>query len=291
MNYVAGASLGEAKQADIMALIAAFETLRSPSRVHIPKASMRKSVVNPQVDFEYLAEQTHGYKLAIRSSIAAQVEQLKKIEAGKLDPDEAEAQEAWEEANEVSVITMMMHLALEENKCSVSPAEYQKHLSMKVQFDREAGIVNYNQAGVDRPASPWRRAWCRTRRMPAHSSTLSWVTTAQTKESQVKEDIVDLDLRTYRQRTVIRKQDRTKKQSDKYSIIVVVKESTNGHRFVLWTQLSFATPCLLVRVFYLFDISRNFLRVTTGSEGKFRAVAISVRTVWIDQWQSSLKAS
>merc|ERR1719384_1782426 len=72
-----------------------------PSRVSILKATLRKSPVDPAADFEYLAEQTHGYsgaelhgiskiaaKLAIRSTIAKQVERLKKIENGLLDPDD-----------------------------------------------------------------------------------------------------------------------------------------------------------------------------------------------------------
>merc|ERR1712039_1146321 len=125
-----------------------------PSRVSILKATLRKSPVDPSCDFEYLAEQTHGYsgadlhgiskvaaKLAIRSTIAKQVERLKAIESGQLDPDEAEAQE-----HEVPMITMdMMRRALKESKRSVSPAEYQKYLSMKVQFDREAGIIDNSQ--------------------------------------------------------------------------------------------------------------------------------------------------
>merc|ERR1712113_32138 len=78
-----------------------------PSRVGILKATLRKSPVDPSVDFEYLAEQTHGYsgadiggiskvaaKLAIRSTIARQVEKLKKIEAGDIDEDEDEDEDA-----------------------------------------------------------------------------------------------------------------------------------------------------------------------------------------------------
>merc|ERR1719162_1834608 len=136
-----------------------------PSRVSILKASMRKSPIDPQVDFEYLAEQTHGYsgadlggiskvaaKLAIRSSIAAQVERLKAIEAGEMDAEEAAAQE---EADDVPMITMdMMRRAMKESKRSVSPAEYQKYLSMKVQFDREAGIIDDSQQGVGQASRP-----------------------------------------------------------------------------------------------------------------------------------------
>merc|ERR1712244_133390 len=132
-----------------------------PSRVSILKATLRKSPVDPSTDFEYLAEQTHGYsgadlhgiskvaaKLAIRQTIAKQVERLKAIESGQLDPDEAEAQEQEDE-----VPMDMMRRALKESKRSVSPAEYQKYLSMKVQFDREAGIINDGQSGQSQPSS------------------------------------------------------------------------------------------------------------------------------------------
>merc|ERR1719249_492376 len=112
-----------------------------PSRVSILKATLRKSPVDPSVDFEFLAEQTHGYsgadvggiskvaaKLAIRSTIANQVQRLKAIEAGDVEEDE-------EEEDAVPMITMeMLRRALKESKRSVSPAEYQKYLSMKVQF-------------------------------------------------------------------------------------------------------------------------------------------------------------
>merc|ERR1719361_1736361 len=128
-----------------------------PGRVSVLKATMRKSPIDPSVDFEYLAEQTHGYsyadlagiskvaaKLAIRSTIANQVARLKAIEAGELDEDAAD-----EEEDAVPMITMeMLRRALKESKRSVSPAEYQKYLSMKVQFDREAGIIDDSQQGV-----------------------------------------------------------------------------------------------------------------------------------------------
>merc|ERR1719492_451113 len=64
------------------------------ARVSIMKASLRKSPVDPQVDFEFLAEQTHGYsgadlagiaqvaaKVAIRLQIEKKAQQVKKIEA------------------------------------------------------------------------------------------------------------------------------------------------------------------------------------------------------------------
>merc|ERR1712154_284582 len=149
-----------------------------PSRVSILKATLRKSPVDPSTDFEYLAEQTHGYsgadlhgiskvaaKLAIRSTIAKQVEKLKKIEAGEIEPEEADNDE-----DEVPMITMdMMRRALKESKRSVSPAEYQKYLSMKAQFDREAGIINDGQSGQSQPSSMHSQ-----RPMSLHNNPIYW---------------------------------------------------------------------------------------------------------------------
>merc|ERR1711994_1091711 len=117
-----------------------------PSRVSILKATLRKSPVDPSVDFEYLAEQTHGYSGADIGGIS-KVARLKAIEAGEIDEDEPE-----EDA--VPMITMeMLRRALKESKRSVSPAEYQKYLSMKVQFDREAGVIEENQGNPSQPSA------------------------------------------------------------------------------------------------------------------------------------------
>jgi transitional endoplasmic reticulum ATPase len=134
-----------------------------PSRVSILKATLRKSPIDPTVDFEWLAEQTHGYsgadlhgiskvaaKLAIRATIQKQVEKLKQIEAGDIDPDQVDNDE-----DEVPMITMdMMRRSLKESKRSVSPAEYQKYLSMKVQFDREAGVINDDNPSSSQASQP-----------------------------------------------------------------------------------------------------------------------------------------
>jgi len=140
-----------------------------PGRVSILKACLRKSPLAPDVDFEYLAEQSHGYsgadlhgiakvaaKLAIRRTIAKQVQKLKDKEAKMKLAEEAGSQyvpedEEAEKEDEVPLITMeMMAAALKESKRSVTPAEYQKYLEMKVQFDREAGIID----GPSQPRPP-----------------------------------------------------------------------------------------------------------------------------------------
>ena len=130
-----------------------------PARVSILKACLRKSPIDPNVDFEYVAEQTHGYsgadlagiakvaaKLAIRQTIAKQVEKLKRYEAErKKNPDFEPDDDDDDKDDEVPMITSeMIKLSLKESKRSVSPAQYQKYLEMKLQFDREAGIINTN---------------------------------------------------------------------------------------------------------------------------------------------------
>jgi hypothetical protein len=79
------------------------------------------------------------------------VERLKKTEEDKKKAEELgiEYQEPEEEEEEdaVPMITMeMLVAALKEAKRSVTPAEYQKYLEMKVQFDREAGVTEQQGA-------------------------------------------------------------------------------------------------------------------------------------------------
>lgn len=53
------------------------------------------------------------------------------------------------------MITMeMLRRSLKESKRSVSPAEYQKYLSMKVQFDREAGVMDDASGNPSQPSQP-----------------------------------------------------------------------------------------------------------------------------------------
>merc|ERR1712228_715160 len=71
------------------------------ARVGILKASLRKSPMDPQVDYEYVAEQTHGYsgadlagiaqvaaKVAIRMQIEKEVANLKRKEAERAKAEE-----------------------------------------------------------------------------------------------------------------------------------------------------------------------------------------------------------
>jgi len=137
-----------------------------PGRVSILKACLRKSPIAPEVDFESIAEKTHGFsgadlhgiakvaaKLAIRQTIAKQVQKLKEEEAKRQQAADLQIEykesEEEEEKDEVPMITVdMLMAALKEAKRSVSPAEYQKYLEMKLQFDREAGIIPEQGGGM-----------------------------------------------------------------------------------------------------------------------------------------------
>jgi len=143
-----------------------------PGRVGILKAALRKSPVDPSADFEWLAEQTHGYsgadlagiakvaaKLAIRQTIAKQVTRLKAKEQKRKQAEEQgveyNSDEEPEEKDEVPMITMdMLKASLKESKRSVSSSEYQKYLEMKLEFDREAGIIPDNASGFGGGTNP-----------------------------------------------------------------------------------------------------------------------------------------
>jgi len=137
-----------------------------PGRVGILKAALRKSPVDPNVDFEWLAEQTHGYsgadlagiakvaaKLAIRQTIAKQVTRLKAKEQKRQEAEEQGIEyvsDEEEEKDEVPMITMnLLKASLKESKRSVSSSEYQKYLEMKLQFDRDAGIMPETGSSFD----------------------------------------------------------------------------------------------------------------------------------------------
>jgi len=75
-------------------------------------------------------------------------EEAKRQQAADLQIEYKEPDEE-EEKDEVPMITVeMLMAALKEAKRSVSPAEYQKYLEMKLQFDREAGIIPEQGGGM-----------------------------------------------------------------------------------------------------------------------------------------------
>merc|ERR1739848_982880 len=112
-----------------------------PARVAIFKAHMRKSPVDPSVDFEFLAEQTQGYsgadiagvckvaaKIAIRMTINSQVQRMKAKEQRRKAAEEAgeefdEDDDDEEEEDAVPMITMeMLRMALNDSSRSIGAA-------------------------------------------------------------------------------------------------------------------------------------------------------------------------
>lgn len=140
------------------------------ARVSIFKASMRKSPVDPQVDFEFLAEQTHGYsgadlagiaqvaaKVAIRMQIEKKAQKVKQIEAERAKAEEL-GQEFEEpdddDDDEVPMITMpMLLMALKESKRSVTPESYQKYLDMRDTFDKDKNQIDASVAALAEQAA------------------------------------------------------------------------------------------------------------------------------------------
>merc|ERR1712079_63548 len=150
------------------------------ARVSVFKASLRKSPVDPQVDFEFLAEKTHGYsgadiagiaqvaaKVAIRIQIEKKAQQVKQIEAARAKAEELgeEFEEPDMDADEddVPMITMQyILLALKDSKRSVNDVTYQKYLDMRDTFEKDKNqmdaaldnIANQVQSGGGGAAAP-----------------------------------------------------------------------------------------------------------------------------------------
>jgi len=141
-----------------------------PARVSILKACLRKSPVAPDVDFEHLAEQTHGYsgadlagiakvaaKVAIRETIKKQVQRLREKKARQELPDYESDEDMDDEEDEMvpQITKVMLGHALTESSRSVKPAAYQKYLDLKKEYDREAGVVEdvAAQQAANQPAA------------------------------------------------------------------------------------------------------------------------------------------
>jgi len=134
------------------------------ARVSIIKASLRKSPVDPQVDYEFLAEQTHGYsgadlagiaqvaaKVAIRMQIEKEVAAIREKEAKRAKAEELgqEYESDDEEVESVPLITMpMLMMAMKDSKRSVTPESYQKYLDMRDQFEKAKNAMDATMAAV-----------------------------------------------------------------------------------------------------------------------------------------------
>jgi len=136
------------------------------ARVGILKASLRKSPMDPQVDYEYIAEQTHGYsgadlagiaqvaaKVAIRMQIEKEVKLIKEKEAARARAEELgeEYKDDGEELTDsVPLITMqMIMLAMQDSKRSVDPENYQRYLDMRERFEKTKTVIDAAVAGMN----------------------------------------------------------------------------------------------------------------------------------------------
>merc|ERR1719510_1997986 len=140
------------------------------SRMSILKASLRKSPMDPQVDYEYIAEQTHGYsgadlagiaqvaaKVAIRMQIEKEVRILKEKEAARARAEELGEEykdEDEDQADSVPLITMqMLMMAMGDSKRSVDPENYQRYLDMRERFEKSKNAMDATLAAVQADAS------------------------------------------------------------------------------------------------------------------------------------------
>merc|ERR1719320_370136 len=140
------------------------------ARVSILKASLRKSPVDPQVDYEYVAEQTHGYsgadlagisqvaaKVAIRMQIEKEVKVIKEKEAARAKAEELGEEyksDDEEQVDSVPLITMrMLMLALKDSKRSVDPENYQRYLDMRERFEASKTTIDSALANISAPSA------------------------------------------------------------------------------------------------------------------------------------------
>jgi len=142
------------------------------ARVSIFKASLRKSPVDPEVDFEYLADRTEGFsgadiagickaaaKHAIRGAIDYErkkwlAKEAKKLECKEKDID-YESDDEEDEVDYVPFITRAMLLsALSNARRSVTTAELEKYMKYKRDMERKLGMDEAKAAAEVERAGP-----------------------------------------------------------------------------------------------------------------------------------------
>jgi len=141
-----------------------------PARVSILKACLRKSPVDPAVDFEYIAEKTHGFsgadlaniakngaQIAIRNMVASEVKKARERDAARARAEELGQEWDSDEEEDVAgpeaamITESMLMRALQETSKSVTAESYQKYIDMKERFDRETMAAG---GSVEQPSGP-----------------------------------------------------------------------------------------------------------------------------------------
>lgn len=137
-----------------------------PARISIFKAALRKSPVDPEVDFEYFADKTEGFsgadissvcqnsaKHAIRNAINAERLKFEAREAKKAAAEEKGEEYVSDDEGEEDItpfITKSMLLSsLSGARRSVTPADLEKYMKYKRDMERKLGMDEMqNQAPV-----------------------------------------------------------------------------------------------------------------------------------------------
>lgn len=127
------------------------------ARISILKASLRKSPVDPDVDFEYFADRTEGFsgadlaavcksaaKHAIRKTIDMERQKWLAKEAKRAEAEEAgmdfDSDEEEEEDNVPFITKRMLLSALSNARRSVSKADLDKYMKYKRDMERKLGM-------------------------------------------------------------------------------------------------------------------------------------------------------
>jgi len=144
------------------------------ARISIFKACLRKSPMDPGVDYEYFADRTEGFsgadisgvakaaaKAAIRLCIDAERRRWEKKEAkrkaaeaeGK-DYDSDDDEEFKDEKDLVPYITKeMLKEALDNTAPSVTKEQLEKYMRYKRDMERKLGMDNKSMSGTNEPTS------------------------------------------------------------------------------------------------------------------------------------------
>lgn len=138
------------------------------ARISILKATLRKSPLDPDIDFEYLADRTEGFsgadiaavcknaaKIAIRNAINEERKRWEAKEAKRKDCEEKgipfDEEEEVKEADPVPYISkkMLLH-SLSHARRSVSPEDVARYMQYKRTMERQLGVED-GMGGAEAP--------------------------------------------------------------------------------------------------------------------------------------------
>jgi len=136
------------------------------ARISIFKACLRKSPVDPEVDYEYLADRTEGFsgadiagvcknaaKFAIRAAISAErqvweAKEVKKKECTEKGMEYQSDEDAKQEEIVPYITKKMLLQSLQYARRSVSPEDLAKYMAYKRNMERKLGMEEGDHAPV-----------------------------------------------------------------------------------------------------------------------------------------------